>query len=81
MAQYQPLTDAELDAIIVAPRIETGLDDRALSYYFDDMGGTVQPSWKHMEPGRMKTLFNRFLSCGWIKPHQVDKIEAALCQL
>ncbi len=81
MAQNQLLTDSELDAIIDAPRDETGLSVQHLDCYFDTMKGSVEPSWKYMDRVRMKELFRRFLKCGWIKPHQVDKIEAALCQL
>jgi hypothetical protein len=81
--QNRPLTDSELNAVIDAPRYESDrpLNEKDLMGYFDTVSSQFEPSYKYMCPKRMRDLFNRFLSCGWLKAYHRDKIQDALKQI
>ena len=81
--QNRPLTDSELDAVIDEPRRTFGdqLSEKDLAGYFETVSGQFEPSWKMMCPKRMRDVFNRFLSCGWLKAYHRDKIQDALKQI
>lgn len=77
------MTDKELNKIIDAPRPTFGrpLTSVDLDHYFDTMDGTVEPSWKFMEPTRMIELFNRFAGLPSLKPGTRSKIDLAISEL
>lgn len=77
------MNDKELNEIIKAPRPTFGrpLTAADLDHYFDTMNGTVEPSWKFMEPNRMIELFKRFEQLPSLKPGTRNKIDEAVKQL
>jgi len=78
-----PMTDEAFNDIINAerPGSPKRLSATDVKFYFDTMGGSHEPSWKFMNPQRMKELFKHALTDSEISRIHGDKIQIVLSQL
>lgn len=88
--QNKPLTDQELNEICGSGRPGTGrFEESDMTFYFETCFHTTNkhnkslkvdkiPSWRRMDPDRMRELFHRALRATWCTDALADQIHKAL---
>lgn len=78
LTESKPLTDAQLNEIIDAPRIDLRINKDELLAYFETENGQFDPSWMFMDRARMKEIFQYCLLRNWCTSYHQELIQSAL---
>jgi hypothetical protein len=91
--QNKPLTDSELNEICASGRPGTGrFEESDMTFYFETWFRTVDehgkslkvdkiPSWRRMDPDRMREIFHRALRATWCNEIWAERIIHAMLEL